>query len=73
MTPAYRKVYHEVQRLVGQCNYRGDRNFIERPPGWQHLNVELERAVVSGLRAMRFYEPNYPRLVLARDELLQVA
>lgn len=66
------KAFMEVGRLVSEAEFKANRNFVERPAGWEHIDMLYRRAITSGEQARYGDKPNYPRLLLAHAELKQV-
>ena len=72
MTPTYRNMYKQVQRLLDRCNDEVEQLCHRRPPGYQSIYNQMMSAYHSGAAAVEPGYVNYTSLVLARDELRQV-
>lgn len=74
MSRQMNKARHDVLVLMGHAKFMMDRLHTKEPPGWMWQYMALNRAYQSGYFAKYNWTagPNYPRLVLARDELRAV-
>lgn len=73
MNPKYVRLYFEVVALRAQAERRAAHLFFVKPSSWVWERQVLKRAINSAFVALNAPDnPNYTRLVLARDELKAV-